>query len=103
MRSFTEYELLRIERRDRTTRKSVEVRLGTLHTGATEADLAEFWSRAIYAMRKYGLDEDERRDIAHELQREGVPLPNSSEWPGLSGRGGVWIDVATELAALVGA
>jgi hypothetical protein len=80
------------------SQKRLEVRLGTLHAGATDEDLFEFWVRAIYGMRKYGLSEDERRDIARMLTREGVPLPSCLEWKGA--QQGAMAEAAAELAEL---
>jgi hypothetical protein len=75
------------------------VRLGTLHAGATDEDLADFWVRAIYAMRKRGLDEDERHAVVSLLMREGVPLPSTADWAGAPI--GAMAEAAAELGGLV--
>ena len=73
--------------------------LGTLATGMGDEELAEFWGRAIYRLRRYGLDEKRRREIAGQLKRAGVPLPETADWPGASRPG--WADVAAELVGLI--
>jgi hypothetical protein len=70
--------------------------LGTLTTGMSDQGLAEFWGRALYRLRKYGLDADARREIAQQLLRAGVPLPASAAWPGATRPG--W---AAELEGLL--
>ena len=55
--------------------------LGQLETGITDADLAQFWAKALKRMRKMGLNEDERRDVARQLLHKGVVLPEQPTWP----------------------
>lgn len=99
IRSFTEYGLWSEQRPGGGAQKRLEVRLGTLHAGATDEDLVDFWVRAIYAMRKRGLDEDERRAVAGMLMREGVPLPSTADWAGVPI--GAMAEAAAELGGFV--
>ena len=73
--------------------------LGTLSTGVTDEGLAEFWSKVLYRLRKYGCDADARHEIAGQLVRKGCPLPECALWPGASRPG--WAEVAEELAGLL--
>jgi len=73
--------------------------LGTLQTGMVDQQLAEFWGRVIYRLRRYGMTADYRRGLAEQLMRAGVPLPETADWPGASRPG--WADVAAELVGLI--
>ena len=73
--------------------------LGKLQTGITDQDLAVFWAKALYRLRRYGLAEEQRRKIAGQLLRAGAPLPQSADWPGASRPG--WSEVSAELAGLL--
>ena len=59
--------------------------LGELWTGIEDADLAKFWGKALKRLRKLGLSELERRDIAQQLLRKGVVLPEQPTWSGADG------------------
>src|SRR5687768_11121959 len=48
--------------------------LGQLETGINDADLAQFWAKALKRMRKMGLSDAERHDVARQLVRKGASI-----------------------------
>ena len=73
--------------------------LGVLESGDTDATMAEFWARALRRMRKMGLSEAERHDVARQLVRKDVPWPEAAAWPGSDEP--QWGEVVEELAGLI--
>ena len=72
--------------------------LGELTTGVTDVDLASFWARTLRRLRRLGLSEVGRQDVARQLIRKGVPLPDPT-WSGADEP--QWRDVVAEIAALI--
>ena len=78
--SSTSFDLVRATRIDGKPRHQFVLGLGSLKDKVKDHELAWFWLRALWRMKRHGLDPEQRHALAKEMIRKGATLPTSDKW-----------------------
>jgi hypothetical protein len=78
--SSTSFDLVRATRIDGKPRHQFVLGLGSLKDKMEDRALSWFWLRALWRMKRHGLDPEQRHALAKEMIRKGATLPTSDKW-----------------------
>jgi hypothetical protein len=78
--SSTSFDLVRATRIDGKPRHKFVLGLGSLKDKMRDHELAWFWLRALWRMKRHGLDPEQRHALAKEMIRKGATLPTADKW-----------------------
>jgi hypothetical protein len=96
------YDVVHAVRINGKPRHTFVLGLGSLRDKRPERgkySLTDFWVGAIERMKRHGLDEQERRQLADAVTRKGVPLPSVEQcrWHKLA-----WLTMIEPLDEILG-
>jgi hypothetical protein len=78
--SSTSFDLVRAIRIDGKPRHQFVLGLGSLKDKMEDHALSWFWLRALWRMKRHGLDPEQRHALAKEMIRKGATLPTADKW-----------------------